>query len=428
LGRLTCTMAMAAYPATVTQYLLDVQPGLAVVLSETTGSTTTRYVHTPMGIHMVNEGRFILQDGLGSVRSVVNKAITVQEIRQYDPYGTPFGPTGTSQTDYGFTGEPTNDIGLVYLRVRTYRPDLGIFTSLDPFEGTPDRPMSLNGYSYVEGNPANLVDPSGMIGEKPEQYASCTGYESQSECAGRTENECENCCWEKWRGELPDNAEAGLSKCIRSCIQSIPAIDVSSQRCTDLRNYAQLLVGSARYNGRERPTKVIRFAQTAYNYSDARQLADDISCALTGARGPTTILQGRYDVPKADELGRYGWHSSYDDETTNQAFHFWAYVNTAAQGGILGGIGDYFHECWDIFDPTGRSWADTRLAIAGIILGDNIKHGLPSCQVDDWVEYWLTRPFDDLLQSQGLGYEILINISLTIRICPLIDIRAEETN
>ena len=51
--------------------------------------------------------------------------------------------------------------GLLYLRARYYAPTLGIFPSLDPFEGTMQRPLSLNGYSWVEGNPINLTDPSG---------------------------------------------------------------------------------------------------------------------------------------------------------------------------------------------------------------------------------------------------------------------------
>ena len=35
----------------VTKYLLDLQPELALVLSETTGVNTTRYVHASTGIH-----------------------------------------------------------------------------------------------------------------------------------------------------------------------------------------------------------------------------------------------------------------------------------------------------------------------------------------------------------------------------------------
>lgn len=52
--------------------------------------------------------------------------------------------------------------GLQYHRARYMNPALGVFTALDPFEGMMDRPMSLNGYTWVSGNPINNVDPSGM--------------------------------------------------------------------------------------------------------------------------------------------------------------------------------------------------------------------------------------------------------------------------
>lgn len=41
-------------------------------------------------------------------------------------------------------------------------PNLGTFLSLDPFEGLIQRPMSLNGYSWVEGNPISNTDATGM--------------------------------------------------------------------------------------------------------------------------------------------------------------------------------------------------------------------------------------------------------------------------
>lgn len=60
----------------VTQYLLDLQPGLDVVLSETTGANTTRYVHSPRGIHAQQDAggnwEWRAQDGLGSARAVVD--------------------------------------------------------------------------------------------------------------------------------------------------------------------------------------------------------------------------------------------------------------------------------------------------------------------------------------------------------------------
>jgi RHS repeat-associated protein len=50
---------------------------------------------------------------------------------------------------------------MLHLRARNYFPNLGTFLSLDPFEGTRSRPLSLNGYSYVEGNVPNWTDPTG---------------------------------------------------------------------------------------------------------------------------------------------------------------------------------------------------------------------------------------------------------------------------
>jgi RHS repeat-associated protein len=173
----------------IIQYLLDLQPGLAVVLAQTQDTDITRYVHAPRGIHAhkdVSENwEWMVQDGLGSVRGVVDNSVGVLESRNYDPYGTGFDATGSSQTAYGFTGEPMDDNGLLYLRARYYNPAVGVFTALDPFEGISCMPMSINGYSYIEGNVLNRVDPSGKIGELPSRYASCIGnFQSIDLCSG----------------------------------------------------------------------------------------------------------------------------------------------------------------------------------------------------------------------------------------------------
>ncbi|MCA9903417.1 MAG: hypothetical protein KC547_06140 [Anaerolineae bacterium] len=152
--------------STVTQYLLDLQPGLSVVLAATTGANTDRYVHGPRGIHAQRDAadnwEWMVQDGLGgSVRGVADASGAILWSGSYGPYGNDFDDVGVSQTPYGFTGEPTDANNLVHLRARYYRPNLGIFTALDPFEGMAGHPMSLNGYSWVEGNAPNSTDPSG---------------------------------------------------------------------------------------------------------------------------------------------------------------------------------------------------------------------------------------------------------------------------
>ena len=96
---------------------------------------------------------------MGSVRALVDDAAAIVSSHSYSPIGVP-------DSDYGagfwFTGEQTDENDNIYLRARYMNPNLGTFLSLDPFEGVQNRPMSLNGYSWVEGNVPNLVDASGM--------------------------------------------------------------------------------------------------------------------------------------------------------------------------------------------------------------------------------------------------------------------------
>ncbi|MBN8595225.1 MAG: PD40 domain-containing protein [Anaerolineae bacterium] len=156
--------------AQVNQYLLDVQPGLSVVLSTTQGANVNRYVHGPRGIHAQKDAsgawEWMAQDGLGSVRGVTNNAVDVLETRTNDPFGVALTNTGSRQTPFDFTGELLDGNGLLHLRARNYNPGLAVFTSLDAFEGMVNRPMSLNGYSWVEGNTVNMVDPTGMSLQK----------------------------------------------------------------------------------------------------------------------------------------------------------------------------------------------------------------------------------------------------------------------
>jgi RHS repeat-associated protein len=66
-------------------------------------------------------------------------------------YGQGYGFTGSIVTKYGYTGEPTNENGLVYLRARHYHPTFGVFPSLDPLEGEPSQPLPLNRYMWLLG-------------------------------------------------------------------------------------------------------------------------------------------------------------------------------------------------------------------------------------------------------------------------------------
>ncbi|MDX2138738.1 MAG: hypothetical protein SF123_11645 [Chloroflexota bacterium] len=75
---------------TITRYLLDMQPGLAVVLAAATGASTDRYLHAARGIHAQHlhggAWQHPLQDGLGSVRSVVDSNVATLNQVNYSTY------------------------------------------------------------------------------------------------------------------------------------------------------------------------------------------------------------------------------------------------------------------------------------------------------------------------------------------------------
>ena len=155
--------------STITDYLLDTQPGLTKVIAQTSGGNTDRFIHGVRGIHAMEDSSgvwtYAAQDALGNVRSEIDAVAQVNGMRDLTPFLTSEDEVGTFAMPFVATGEMTDANGQVYLRARYYNPSIGVFNSLDPFEGVHSRPMSLNGYSWVEGNPVMNVDPSGMQSE-----------------------------------------------------------------------------------------------------------------------------------------------------------------------------------------------------------------------------------------------------------------------
>ena len=110
-----------------------------------------------------NETRYLLADGLGSVR-VEMVDDTIETTTTYAPFGNLLQQTGTSGTVYGFTGEQYDtSTEQLYLRARYYNPGLHTFMGKDPWTGNRGSPQSMNGWSYVENNPGNLTDFTGMF-------------------------------------------------------------------------------------------------------------------------------------------------------------------------------------------------------------------------------------------------------------------------
>jgi RHS repeat-associated protein len=131
------------------------------------------------------------RDGLNSVRQETDASGNIIAARSFDPYSVLLQGGGGSP--FGYTGEMADVTGLVFLRARYMQPELGMFLSHDPWSGDELRPCSMNGWSYVEGAPINLTDPTGRtprppFGSEPGQY----------------EYSC-NCGWIDWNHADPGN-------------------------------------------------------------------------------------------------------------------------------------------------------------------------------------------------------------------------------
>ncbi len=100
-------------------------------------------------------------------RMVRGRNYSVVEDRLGTVNGPAMNPYGDGQVfeGYGFTGYYHDGItGFDYAQQRYYAPALGRFTTPDPYQASAAiaRPQSWNRYAYVENDPVNFVDPSGL--------------------------------------------------------------------------------------------------------------------------------------------------------------------------------------------------------------------------------------------------------------------------
>lgn len=90
---------------------------------------------------------------------------SVLAINNYDEYGIP------AQTNLGrfqYTGQTwLPELGMYYYKARIYSPTLGRFLQTDPI-GYGD---GVNIYAYVQGDPVNASDPSGLCRRKTVNYS-----------------------------------------------------------------------------------------------------------------------------------------------------------------------------------------------------------------------------------------------------------------
>jgi len=113
---------------------------------------------------------WIHKDHLGSTSLLTKTDGSVACKTQFDPYGQQVmlwvNPVGGTSISQGFTGyEKDNPTGLYNARARMYSYGQARFLQPDPLgvgAANPAKPQSFNRYSYVQNDPVNFTDPTGL--------------------------------------------------------------------------------------------------------------------------------------------------------------------------------------------------------------------------------------------------------------------------
>ncbi len=164
----------------VTRYINDVSSPVTQVALKTTTSNQT-YVQYTYGLSRLSE---VMPSGIGfylhdypdrNVIALVNTDQKVVNRYHYDSFGCCQSRLLGYPNDFSYAAEAYEEESqLIFLRNRYYDPELGRFISADPEFGSKTNAQSLNPYTYVNNNPLNFIDPTGLRSAKACAYPAGT--------------------------------------------------------------------------------------------------------------------------------------------------------------------------------------------------------------------------------------------------------------
>mgnify|MGYP001613144782 CR=1 FL=1 len=131
---------------------------------------------------------YYFQDGLGSIRNILDSNQVVQNSYDYYAFGEILSETENISNRYKYTAREWDAESLTnYYRARNQDPRTGRFLSRDPieYEG------GINLYTYCQNTPVNLTDPLGLGADKGVTEEGDTRHNEWKDWDGK---ECSKCC------------------------------------------------------------------------------------------------------------------------------------------------------------------------------------------------------------------------------------------
>ncbi|WP_189799674.1 RHS repeat-associated core domain-containing protein, partial [Sulfuricella sp. T08] len=114
---------------------------------------------TVTGSSTYGQASYYHADGLGSIVGLSNSTDSTTQTERFDAWGNKLAGTIPQGAQYGFTGREGDETGIVYYRARYLDPAIGRFASRDPI----GLKGGINQYTYVNNNPVNFNDPTGLL-------------------------------------------------------------------------------------------------------------------------------------------------------------------------------------------------------------------------------------------------------------------------
>jgi RHS repeat-associated protein len=165
--------AWSVYDALGNRVAMKVNDVWQFVIYDAFGKLVAEYGTQGEGVGGVS---YVLQDWQGSVRASVNNNGFIQARFDFTAFGEEVSlGVGLRSLEQGYTGDATtkqgygltekDSSGQNHTWFRKQEQRAGRWTSPDPYKGSMSlgNPQSFNRYSYVESQPTNFVDPTGLL-------------------------------------------------------------------------------------------------------------------------------------------------------------------------------------------------------------------------------------------------------------------------